>query len=234
MEENRKGTKMYISEIRPYDKKRKKIVLEDGERQFLLYNGEISRLRLTEGGELTEAEYASILQEILKPRARKRAVMGLKDSDKTEQQIRRKLLQGLYPEEAVEDAIAFLRERRFLDDGRFAENYIASLKGKRSRREIYAKLLEKGVPAETAREALEEFLPEDETEACYKALLGKLGARGRSAFLEEASDGAGAEAEEGLPPEQYRKVYAFLMRKGFTREAVAAAFRRLREEAEEA
>ena len=39
----------YISEIREYDKKRKKLILNEGEEVLLLYHSELKESRLSEG-----------------------------------------------------------------------------------------------------------------------------------------------------------------------------------------
>ena len=202
---------MLITEIRDYDKKRKKIVLDDGEESFLLYNGELRALSLREGCELSEEQREKIMEEILKPRAKKKVLYYLKDSDKTSAQIRLKLRQGLYPQEAIDAAMAFLEQHRFVDDRRYAENYTEELKGKKSRREIIAKLKERGISAGDIQEVLQAGISaEDEYAACEKALQGKLG-RHRS----ELSD-----AEK-------QKAYAFLARKGYAHDAIEHAFRAL-------
>ena len=210
---------MWISQIKDYDKKRKEIILDDGDVHFLLYLGELRARRLQAETELSEAEYRSIVEEILKPRARKRVLYYLKDSDKTRAQILLKLRQGLYPQEVIDDALAFLEAHRFVDDRRYAENYVEELRGKKSKREIMAKLYERGISGAQAREVMEETLgPEDEYEACRKALFGKLGRK--------AGCFSGEEQEK-------RRLFAFLARKGFSYDAIEAAFRRLEEDLHE-
>lgn len=241
---------MVISEIRDYDKKRKEIVLSDGAQRFLLYNGEYRGLRLSEGQELTEAEYRNIIETVLKPRARKRALYYLKDSDKTRAQLAAKLKQGLYPEEVIEDTLSFLEGHRFLDDRRFAESYIEELKGKKSGREMLLKLRERGVPQSLAKELVSELTEaEDEYAACLKALSGKLGYRKKRSLFQKAefekrgsgavTDGAGEEPEEdadgdagtdAVSAEERRRAYAFLARRGFSHDAIEYAFRHLSED----
>lgn len=51
-----------------------------------------------------------ILKEVLFKRARERVLFLLKSSDKTEQELRRKLKDGGYPKEAADYAIDFLKK----------------------------------------------------------------------------------------------------------------------------
>lgn len=201
---------MLISEIKEYDKKRKKIVLEDSAESFLLYDGELRALSLKEGDELSDLQRQKIIEEILKPRAKKKVLYYLKDSDKTSAQIRLKLRQGLYPPEVIDDALSFLERHRFVDDRRYAETYAEELKGKKSRREIIAKLKERGISGSDIQEVLENLEPEDEYAACEKALRGRLGRKARE-----------------LNDAEKQKAYAFLARKGYAFDAIEHAFRAL-------
>lgn len=210
---------MWITQIKDYDKKRREVILDDGALHFLLYAGELRAKHLKAETELSEEAYRSIVEEILKPRARKRVLYYLKDSDKTRAQVLTKLRQGMYPQEVIDDALQFLEAHRFVDDRRYAENYIEELKGKKSRREIAAKLYARGISGAQAREIMEEALgAEDEYEACRKALSGKLG---RKASIGEEGE---------LPPDEKRRAYAFLARKGFSGDAIEYSFRHLKED----
>ena len=203
----------YISEIREYDKKRKKLILNEGEEVLLLYRSELKDARLSEGDTIREEEWDRLLQEVLIPRGKKKALYYLKDSDKSRSQVREKLRQGFYPKEAVEAVMDFLEQHHFVDDRRFAEQYILSVKGKKSGREILYKLLEKGVPEQAARELLEELIPgQEEAEACRKALKSRLGGKNAPDRLQE------------LPYQEKQKICAALYRRGFSREAVEQAF----------
>lgn len=216
------GNVMWISEIKAYDKKRKQVILDDGAETFLLYGGELRRFSLKEGEELPEKLLARITEEILKPRAKKRALYYLKNGDKTKTQMMTKLRKELYPEAVIEETLQFLSLHHFVDDRRFAETYIEELRGKRSGREILQKLRERGISQEEAREALDlAELSEDEYEACERALRGKLGRRFHSVYRAEE------EAQEALSEEEKRRAYMFLCRKGFSRDAIEHCFSHL-------
>ena len=190
----------YISEIREYDKKRKKLILNEGEEVLLLYHSELKDARLSEGDTIREEEWDRLLQEVLIPRGKKKALYYLKDSDKSRSQVREKLRQGFYPAEAVEAVMDFLEQHHFVDDRRFAEQYILSAKGKKSGREILYKLLEELIPGQ------------EEAEACRKALKSRLGGKNAPDRLQE------------LPYQEKQKICAALYRRGFSREAVEQAF----------
>ena len=126
---------MRIVSVEPLDKRRSR-VLGDGGLAFVLYGGEIRHYQIEEGKELAEETYQEILESVLCKRARERLLYLLKLSDKTESQLRKKLDEGLYPREAVEAAIAFGKRYGYIDDVRYAENYVALKGGRKSRRQI--------------------------------------------------------------------------------------------------
>ena len=92
---------------------------------FVLYKGELRLFHVKVGEELTEKAYRQIIDELLPKRAKSRAMNLLKDRDYTVSQLREKLVQGFYPEEAIEEAITYVESFHYLDDLRYAGNYIA-------------------------------------------------------------------------------------------------------------
>ena len=200
-----------VSSISGYDKKRWKVTLDEGAVTFLLYKGEKKLLpecgEEGAGPELSEEQYRYILEEVLLPRAKKRALYYLKNADKTEFQIRRKLSEGFYPEEIIGKVMEFLKHYDFADDRRYAENYIEAKQGALSKREMEMKLRQKGISGESVKEILNEITAEDEYAACEKALRKKY---------------------TGDP----RKDFAFLARKGYPFDAIEHAINTLHKENE--
>ena len=219
-----------ITGVETFDNKRNKVTLDYGEVTFLLYKGECRQLHigLTEAAagrdtdvnaagagrktgagadarrELSDEEYAAIKADILVPRAKKRVLYFMKNADKTRHQIRQKLKEGFYPDDVIDEVMRFLDRYGFADDKQYAGNYVEELKGSRSRREIEAKLMQKGLKAADIRAELEAVSPEDEAAACERALRKKY--------------------PHGLPddadPAERRKAYAYLARKGFSYETI--------------
>ena len=66
-------------------------------------------------------------------------------SDRTEKGLSDRLRQAGFCAEAVEDAVAYVSSFGYVDDGRYAENYIAYRIQSKSRRKILQELLQKGV-----------------------------------------------------------------------------------------
>lgn len=126
------------------------------------------------------------------------ALSLLEYRDRTEQELRQKLLEREYSEDEIEEAVLFLKEYRYLDDEAYAGRFIRSQSGKKSARQIRAALERKGVNREIIASCLEEE-PVDE-ERQVRAFLEKKGYR----------------AGERLEADAYRKLTAALARRGFS------------------
>lgn len=188
---------MQIVRISELDKKRVKIVLED-RTYFPLYKAEQRRYDLTEGAELSSEQFQEIKTEILIKRARKRTMHLLERMDRTEAQLRDKLRQGYYPDDVIEDAITYVKSYHYVDDLRYAQNYVRSHKEQKSQRKLQMELLSKGVPKQMITEALEEeYQQENERELILKWIEKKQ-------YCAQEAD-----------IKEKRRMYQFLLRKGF-------------------
>lgn len=195
---------MKIVSITAIDKKKSKIFTDQGD-TFPLYQGEIRRYHLEEGGELSEQVLCGIYEEVLKKRVKERAMYLLKSMDKTENEIRTKLRQGGYPEQLVDYAVDFLKKYGYVDDWRYAQNYIRSYTGRKSRKMMVQSLLAKGLQKELIDEVLEEqdgSEGQDERGIIYELIKKK-----RYAY-------------DGADWKEKNRVAGFLLRKGFQMEDV--------------
>lgn len=185
--EKGRGQKVYVN-------------LEDRSR-FLLYTGDIRRYHLEEGMELSQEFLLRIMEETLYRRARQKALAVLKRADQSESELRRKLKQSEYPEEIIDRTIDYVYSYHYLDDERYAKNYIRYKSGTKSRRQIVNELRQKGVSKEVVDTALDEA-EGDDIEAIRRA-IGK-----------KTSD------VEALEYEQKQKLAAHLYCKGFKEEDI--------------
>ena len=138
---------MTVTKIEELTKAKLKVEL-DGEFAFVLYKKELSRFGIRVDEELPEETYQQIRKDVILKRAKLRAMHLLTDMARTESGLREKLRQGLYPEDIVEEALAYVRSFGYLNDLRYAENFIESRRDRKSKKEIYALLCNKGVPQE--------------------------------------------------------------------------------------
>ncbi len=150
------------------------------------------------------------MRETVFPRARKRGMNLLKTMDRTEADVRRKLSDGGYPPEAVDDAVEYLMSFHYIDDRRYAEEYIRCKTSSMSRKQIRAKLSEKGIAKEVIEDAFFAYDEENETDPdeVEKELIRKL-------IRKRCPNGT-----DGLSYEEKQKLYAYLYTKGFSLAAV--------------
>lgn len=133
--------------------------------------------------------------------------------DRTEAQLREKLLNAEFEAEIVEQAIEYVKGFGYLDDERYVKNYIEYRRDKKSRRQLEQELqFRKGVSRELIQKVYEELEPADE-----KALIRNL--------LEKKQY-----CSSGCDEKQRRKLIAALLRKGFHMGDILSV---LHEEAEE-
>lgn len=193
---------MIITRVEPLTKTKFRIYI-DGEPVFVLYRGELKRFNIAEEEEISEQTVEKIKKDVLLKRAKLRAMHLLEDMDRTEKALRDKLRQGGYPESAIDGAVKYVSSFGYLNDVRFAENFVLSRKNSKSRREIQALLAQKGVPADTAQAVLEQIYGEDGEQASIRQILRK------KRMDPERAD------EQTL-----RKIYGYLARKGYRYEDI--------------
>lgn len=193
---------MLVTDIVNKDKK-KSIVFLDYDKAFSLYVSEIKKYNIVINEDIPEKSYNEITKELLPKRCFERSLFVLKNSDKTCYDMRMKLLQGDYPENIVEDVINRLLKLNYLNDERYAFNYVKySIKVKSIKR-IKNELLVKGVSKDYIEKAFSELEEEDE-DFCDRQmeLLKKEFAKKNFDF------------EKG-DKQELNKIYASLLRKGF-------------------
>ncbi|MCI8374214.1 MAG: regulatory protein RecX [Lachnospiraceae bacterium] len=141
-------------------------------------------------------------------RAKHRALYLLERCDRTEQELRTKLSRSYEPE-IVEEAIRYVKQYGYIDDKRYALNYLKSRGQIKSRRQVEQELLyKKGI----SRDILEEA--SQETEAQDEGLLIRR-------WMEKKHF-----SPETATLEEQRRLYLFLMRRGFRSEDILREFKR--------
>lgn len=193
---------MIITRVEPLTKTKFRIYI-DGEPAFVLYRGELKRFGISDEEEISEQTVEKINKEVILKRAKLRAMHLLEDMDRTEKALRDKLRQGGYPDSAIDGAVEYVRSFGYLDDVRFAENFVMSRKDSKSRREIQALLAQKGVPADTAQAVLGQIYGEDGEQASIRQILRK-----KRLDPEHADE------------QTLRKIYGYLARKGYRYEDI--------------
>lgn len=195
-----------IKELIPKDKGKSAILFEDGT-EVVLYKGEVRKLGLKEGMVVSEELYHQIMVEILGMRAKKRAMHLLERQDRTEKQLYDKLKQNGYPESCIEEAVSYVKSYHYIDDLRYARNYIRYHQEKKSLQRLKMDLMRKGVSKEVIEAAIEEEYLFDEKRKIRELLEKK-----------HYSNGT-------MDENAKRKLYQFLLRRGFKSSDVLSVMR---------
>lgn len=191
---------MLVTDVVPLDTRRCRICT-DADVAFVLYKRELHKYRIESGQELKESTYSEILETVLMPRARERALYLITSHDRTEHEIKVKLREGGYPQEAIDAAAAFLREYGYVDDMEYGKRYVEIYGQRRSRRRVEEDLMRKGFHSRQIEELLRDGqVPEQEQVRTY------LEKRGYD--------------RESCAPETKRKLRMALLRRGYSFEAV--------------
>lgn len=149
------------------------MVFIDDEFSFVLYKGELKTYDIRLNEEIKIEDYNQITKELLPRRAKLRAMNLLKTREYTEKQISDKLCQGKYPKSSIEEAISYLKSFHYIDDMRYAKDYILYKSEERSYRRIEQDLLRKGISHEILEQAFQNILQGNE-KMDEKLLIDKL------------------------------------------------------------
>lgn len=193
---------MLVTKIIPLSKTRFQVYLDE-KPAFVLYKGELQKYGLSVESDISDVFVQQIKSEVLLKRAKLRALHLLNDMDRTEAGLMQKLLQGGYPEDVSREALSYVRSFGYIDDRRYAEQYVRSKMGRKSRRELYMALVGKGLDHSIIEETLENCFSDTSEQVAIEQLLKK-----------KNYDGATANDVSK------KKMFDYLLRKGFRYEDI--------------
>lgn len=194
--------------------KTQSILFLDGETAGPVKNSDMAFLSVTDGADINGEKTEEILLNCILPAGKRKALDLLGVADRTEKELRDRLAEAGYGEAVIVYIMDYVKQFPYLNDSRYAYNYLYSFGGKKSLREIRQKLMEKGITDELYKDALARYL-EDR----------KLAAEARGEDYDPDEDPelfavrklAYRKVAEGTPlsREQREKLSASLLRKGF-------------------
>ena len=204
---------MRIIQIEKQKQHLTRVVLSD-QSEALLDNEVCAQKCLKVGMELDHIDLKRLKGESDYVRAKSRAVWYMDRMDHTEKGLYEKLVRAGFSKEACAKVVARFIEVGLIDDERFAANLAERLMAANvSKREAVQKMLQKGVPYDLAKRVLEDDQTDELTQ--IKNLIQK---KYRTKL----------ESENGG-----QKVFAALVRKGFSYSGVREALKSYIEESED-
>lgn len=191
---------MMVTKIEEINNKKVRVFI-DNEFAFVLYKGELRLYKVKEGEEICDEAYSEIVEKVLPKRAKLRCMNLLKARAYTEKQLRDKLLQGEYTEKLIDVAIGYVKSYGYIDDRKYAEDYIAYHMENKNRKRMELDLYRKGIDRKLIGEILDGMQEEGEVPdefSMAKKILEKKNYDPETATNKEK-----------------QKISAFLYRKGF-------------------
>lgn len=204
MEDN---IELIVTSIKELTKKRR-LVYINYEPAFALYAAELRKFGIKDGESVSKEAYDSLIDDVLSKRATVRAMALLKNKDYTRKGLEDKLRDGYYPDTCIDYALEYVTRFGYINDERFAENYVNFKAGNKPRRQIELKLKQKGVDADIISRICDEFYADNCDIELEQAKL----------FVERKHiDFANTDYKE------IQKVKAALYRKGFSMDIINKA-----------
>ena len=212
---------MNVTDLTPKGKKALNVWL-DGCKAGFLESREVSAYGLEIGSEISKERWQKIVADVILPRGKKKALSLLELQDRTTKEMHDRLLMADYTEEQVWDIIAYVVSFGYIDEHRYAYQYIKNHARTKSRREITQALLLKGVGRDLIESAYRRYA-EESGGAETDSTGGDGGqSKGYSSVEEDAVRRFVAARVKGteITQEKRRKVFCALTRKGFSYAAI--------------
>ena len=185
----------------------------DGTYAFALPMQDILYFKLKEGKEVSEETVEYIQNSLIYIKAQDTALHYIGYKMRTVQEIRRKLSEKEFSEEVIEKVVAFLEKYGYADDREYCRKYIREkLRMKpKSGYALKIELRQRGISSRIVDEVMAETEMDEEGDAFH--------------WLERKSRGNWPPADE----KQKKKLYDFLLRKGYSYDIIGEAFRQMNE-----
>ena len=142
------------------------------------------------------------MDDVIK-QAKQKALSLLNYMDRTESQLRQKLQEKSFHEQAIDAAIEYVKSFGYINDVSYAERYILNRRTAKSKREIYAALCQKGICREDIERAMDSCYEAEDEFAAICRLCEK-----KHFVAEDATD------------VEKKRMYNYLQRKGFRSEEI--------------
>lgn len=192
---------MIITRFERIEKSKVRIYIDE-ECAFRITEKELEKLSLEEGQSLQHEQYDRLIAVLIYPKAIEKALSILKFMDRCEQELRRKLSKEDYQEDIIDRVIEYVKHYGYLNDERFATNFVRARKNRKSKLIIKNELQQKGISKDIidivlVMEYEAEDIEDSEIIAIRKAIAKRTKAPGE------------------LSSKERQKLIASLYRKGF-------------------
>lgn len=186
---------MIVTRMESVNRTKVRVTVDD-EVSWVMPASQAETLELYEGRELSEEDYARLYETCILRPAKEKALSMLERRDYTWRELYERLtLQG-FPKEAVHKALDYVQSYHYIDDERYARNYLLYHSTGKSRKMVAQTLAAKGIDPQIVETCLEEWEDSD-LENIRRLYTGKFS------------------GETDLTPEKRRKILNYFLRKGY-------------------
>ncbi len=135
----------------------------------------VLKYNLAKGRTLEDSEYDEIIREQRKIDLRQSAYKYASYKPRTEKEVRDKLMQKGFSHEEIKEALQFLEKFEFLDDAKYAENFIKEKLKLKNFGEFRMKmeLIKRGIHRDLAEKSVSKYYPQDDEYEIAKAAAEK-------------------------------------------------------------
>ncbi len=176
----------------------------------------LASLNLHAGDDISAQRLDEIRDALGMTKVRDSALRYLARRSRSESEMRKYLERKGYDNSQIDTTIAWLMEKKYLNDEEFAAAWVRNRQqlAPRGKRRLMIELYQKGIDRDTANQAVQHSISsESEAEAAYQAVLSR---KNRYRGMETL--------------EIKQKIYNFLSYRGFSSDAVESAFERFMKE----
>jgi regulatory protein len=204
---------MKILSVRPAeDRSGRYILYLDNDQIILVHEDVVVKRKLLPGKELGTAELDMLIREDEQAKVKHVSLRYLSHRPRSENELRHFLQHKGYQREDIDETIRMLTREGFLNDRFLAEQWVkARLKNKNKGRCILKQELhQKGIESEIIEEVMSQISDEEEFDSCLTFAVKKL-----------------RQSRNRAPRCIKKRLYASLIRRGFTHETVAQVIKHL-------
>ncbi|MCI6018194.1 MAG: recombination regulator RecX [Clostridiales bacterium] len=187
---------MQITQIEWITKTKARIYLDE-EAAFILKAADIKAYDLKEGHALSLEAYTDLYENVLLKQARLKALNLLKMRDYSEFELHAKIQREFSSAALADSAVDYVKSYHYIDDMRYARNYVTYHAAGDSRRILIQKLRSKGISDDMINTVLDEN-PADEKQQILDIITKKFGDYSQAT------------------PQKRQKILNFLLRKGYS------------------
>lgn len=167
---------MYISYIEKINKTKTQVTLENSD-CFIINEKDRMLYELEAGKDISDTIINQLYEEYFLPKSKLKALNLLKACDRSKKELYQRLKRDGFPEPVINQTIEYIESYHYINDERYAQNYI-EYKGKtKSSKELAFELTSKGIELSNSDAVKEAFESHDDRKTILNILTKRWGSK---------------------------------------------------------